>query len=124
MKCATLAEAATTSSPLFFPSSVSSSRCAFVVLLMSFYWLLELLPLPATALLPVFLFPVLGVLPTSAASESYFSEVNMLMLGGIIVAVAVEEVGMHRRIALRVMLAVGTGKRRLLIGTYRIDELT
>ena len=69
-----------------------------------------------TALLPVVLLPALGVLSTATVSQCYFKEVNMLMLGGLVVAIAIEEVQLHRRIALKIMLAVGTGRRRLLFG--------
>ena len=75
---------------------------------MAAYWLLELLPLAVTALIPVVLFPLLGVLSTAQVTVCYFKEVNMLMVGGLIVAIAIEEVGLHRRIALKIMLLVGT----------------
>ena len=90
--------------PSFSPEG---ARCAFTVLLMSVYWLAELLPLPVTALLPVILFPMLGVLSTGQVTVCYFKEVNMLMVGGLIVAIAIEEVRLHRRIAIKIMLTVG-----------------
>lgn len=83
------------------------ARCAYVVVTMAIYWLLELLPLPVTALVPVVLFPFLGVLGTTDVCLCYFEPVNMLMVGGLIVAIAIEECGLHRRIALKIMLSVG-----------------
>ncbi|TRY78487.1 hypothetical protein TCAL_06174 [Tigriopus californicus] len=92
------------------------ARCAYVVVTMAIYWLLELLPLPVTALVPVVMFPFLGVLGTTDVCLCYFEPVNMLMVGGLIVAIAIEECGLHRRIALKIMLSVGTGPRALLYG--------
>jgi len=46
-------------------------KCAFVVLLMSFYWMLELLPLAATSVIPVILCPMLGLLSTNDVSMMY-----------------------------------------------------
>lgn len=92
------------------------ARCAYVVVTMAIYWLLELLPLPVTALVPVVLFPFLGVLGTTDVCLCYFEPVNMLMVGGLIVAIAIEECGLHRRIALKIMLSVGTSPRALLYG--------
>ncbi len=75
---------------------------------MAVFWLLELLPLPVTSLLPVVLFPMLGVLSTAKVTVCYFKEVNMMMLGGLLVAIAIEESGLHRRIAIKTMLLAGS----------------
>ena len=81
-----------------FPSL--HSRCLYVVLVMAVYWSTELLPLPVTSLLPVILFPLLGVMDTNTTAMVYMKGVQMMYLGSLMVALAVEESGLHRRIAL------------------------
>lgn len=54
----------------------------YVMLLMAIFWCLEILPLEATALLPVVLFPMMKVMPTSEVTPYYMKEKCMLFLGG------------------------------------------
>ncbi|KAK8767056.1 hypothetical protein V5799_006168 [Amblyomma americanum] len=107
--------------PLFFLPLVlyidaKESRCAYVVCLMSSFWMTNAVPLPVTALLPVVLFPLLGVLPTDEACYPYLQETNMLFIGSLIMAMAIEHCNVHKRIALRVMLCVGTNPRWIMLG--------
>lgn len=102
-------------SPLLFVDA-SSARCGFVVLLMAVYWTMELLPLPVTSLLPVVLFPLLGVLDTNSTAMVYMKGVQMMYLGSLMVALAVEESGLHRRLALKAITLAGTSPARLMLG--------
>ncbi|KAL3258951.1 hypothetical protein MRX96_016619 [Rhipicephalus microplus] len=83
---------------------------------MSTFWMTNAVPLPVTALLPVVLFPLLGVLPTDEACYPYLQETNMLFIGSLIMAMAIEHCNVHKRIALRVMLCVGTNPRWIMLG--------
>jgi solute carrier family 13 (sodium-dependent dicarboxylate transporter), member 2/3/5 len=83
-------------------------RTAAVGLLMAVWWISEAIPIPATALLPVALFPMLGVSPVEAAAAPYANPVIFLFLGGFLIAQAMQRWNLHRRIALGVIGAVGT----------------
>lgn len=68
----------------------------------------QALPLPITSLLPIVAFPLLGILNTSQVCMNYFSETVVMFIGGLMVGLAVEYCNLHKRIALRVLLSVGT----------------
>lgn len=91
-------------------------RAAAVAVLMAFWWMTEALPIPATALLPLVLFPALGVLPMAQTSAPYANELIYLYMGGFLLAVTMERWNLHKRIALRIMSWVGTSPDRLVLG--------
>lgn len=94
----------------------AAQKTAAVAAFMAVWWMTEALPLPATALLPLVLFPALGILAPAGAAAPYANPVIFLFLGGFVLALAVERWGLHRRIALGVVGVVGTGPRRLIGG--------
>ncbi|XP_025089959.1 solute carrier family 13 member 5-like [Pomacea canaliculata] len=104
--------------PLPLPLLVDSSetRCAYVVIAMAILWVTEAIPIPVTALLPVILFPVMGVLTAVDVANSYMGNTSLLFIGGLMVAIAVEESGLHRRIALGVMRFVGSDPKWVMMG--------
>lgn len=73
-------------------------RAAVVTLSMAIFWLGGVLPMAVTALIPLAAFPLLGVLPIGEAAAPYADPLIFLMLGGFVLAHAMEEVGIHRRI--------------------------
>ena len=105
-------------SPLLFSGGIgtmpqSAARMAGSVLLLAVYWASETLPLPVTALLPLVLFPMLGIVRNGDVAKNYFKDTNVLFIGSLMLAAAIEASGLHRRIALRVLLLVGTHERKL-----------
>jgi len=95
---------------------VEGWRTAAVAVLMAVWWMTEAIPIPATALLPLALFPTLGVLGAAEASAPYANELIFLFMGGFFLAVTMERWGLHKRIALRIMSWVGTSPNRLVLG--------
>ncbi|KHN74532.1 Sodium-dependent high-affinity dicarboxylate transporter 3 [Toxocara canis] len=113
--------------PIFLaPCLISSDpkyRCAFCVSLMAVYWICEVIPLPATALLPVVLFPMTGILDAATVAKEFLNDTNFLFIGGLIVAVAVEKCSLHERVALRVVTLVGSQPRWIMFGFMSVTAL-
>lgn len=91
-------------------------RAAGVGLLMASWWMTEALPIAATSLVPLALFPLVGVAPIQDAATPYANPIIFLFLGGFLLAKGLERWALHRRIALAVIAAVGTEPRRIVLG--------
>ena len=91
-------------------------RVAAVAALLAVFWLTEAIPVAATALLPIVLFPVLGVSEVAAATAPYANPIVFLFLGGFLIALGIERWNLHRRIALNVLLSVGPREDLQILG--------
>ena len=80
------------------------------------WWVAEAVPLGVTSVLPLVLFPTLGVADVSATAAPYGSKFVFLFLGGFLIALALERWNLHRRFALHILVAAGGHPRRLLAG--------
>ncbi len=95
-------------------SSVSSM--AAIAAMMSIFWVTEAIPLAVTALLPLVFFPVCGVASSKITATYYMNSTVFLLLGGFLIALAMEQWGLHKRLAIWVLLKLGTRPLLLLLG--------
>ncbi len=98
------------------PSRPEITYTLAVALLMALWWVTEIIPLPVTSLLPVVLFPILGVMNGKAVAANYFNDIIFLFLGGFLFALAMQKWNLHRRIALKLLLLIGNSPARILLG--------
>jgi len=80
------------------------------------WWVAECMPIAATSLLPLLLLPVSGVLSSEQTAGTYMDRFIILMMAGFMAALALERWGLHRRLALWVLLRIGASPRRLVLG--------
>ena len=81
------------------------------------WWIFEPIPIPATSLLPLALFPAVGVLTPTEVGAAYGSPLVLLLMGGFILSTAMERSGAHRRVALTMVnLFGGSSSKRLVFG--------
>lgn len=98
------------------PENPLVGKMAAVALLMAIWWISDALPLAATSLLPLILFPILGILPGKETAPVYVNHVIFLFIGGFLIALAMERWELHRRIALAIVCLVGSAPSRLVLG--------
>lgn len=87
-----------------------------LTLLMAVWWSTEAIPIPATALLPILLIPLLDIDTLQRATAPYANPTIFLFLGGFVIGLAMERWNLHRRIALGTLLAVGSQPSRQIAG--------
>lgn len=83
---------------------------------MIIWWITEAAPIPVTALLPLLLFPFLGVMKMSEAAAPYANPVIFLFMGGFLIAMALEKHRLHERIALNLIRLTGTSGNGIILG--------
>jgi sodium-dependent dicarboxylate transporter 2/3/5 len=98
------------------PGNPLATRMAAVAVWMAVWWLTEVVHLAVTALLPVILMPVLGIADSKTTAFQYMDPIIFLFIGGFIIAFAIERWNLHQRIALKILMLVGTSPSRILFG--------
>jgi sodium-dependent dicarboxylate transporter 2/3/5 len=86
-----------------------------LMVLMATWWMTQALPLTATALLPFLVFPMFGIMSANETAAAYYSPILFLVLGGAIIALAIERTGLHRRLALAIIGHGGKTPASLLL---------
>jgi len=89
---------------------------AGVGMLMAVWWVTQVLPLPVTSLLPIILFPLIGISSVREATVPYVNPVIFLLLGGFIIATALQRWQLHRRLALTILHLVGSHPHAIVGG--------
>jgi len=89
---------------------------AAVAILMSVFWITEAIPLAATALIPLAVYPLMGISSSQAVAGQYMNSTVFLLIGGFMIALAMERWNLHKRIALRVLCFFGVRPKMLLLG--------
>lgn len=80
------------------------------------WWITEAIPIPATSLLPIVLLPLTGAIEMGQVTSAYGDGTIFLFMGGFILALAMEKWGLHKRIALSIILLIGTSTKRIILG--------
>lgn len=96
--------------------SPAAWKTAAVGVLMACWWITEAIPIAATALIPLVLFPVLGIQSIGDTAAPYANPLIFLFMGGFLIAVGMQRWELHRRIALSIVQRVGTRPHRVVIG--------
>ncbi|ELT93587.1 hypothetical protein CAPTEDRAFT_180677 [Capitella teleta] len=102
--------------PLPFTIPGPEAKCGYALLLLATYWCTEAIPIAATALMPVFLFPILGLMTVHDVTKEYMKNTIMMFVGGLTVAIALEKINLHKRIALAILRVLGTQPKWLMAG--------
>lgn len=98
------------------PAQPEITTMAAIALLMAVWWITEAVPLAATSLIPLILFPLLNLLPGDEIASAYMNSVIFLFLGGFLLAIAMEKWGLHKRIALRIIMVFGGTPNAIIFG--------
>lgn len=96
--------------------SVMGWRTAGAALLMAIFWICEPIPIPATALLPLILFPALGLGDITQTAAPFANPIIYLFLGGFLIAIAMQRWNLHQRIAINLIGALGAQPRHIILG--------
>lgn len=87
-----------------------------VAALMITWWVTEAMPMPAVALLPLILFPLMGIAKMDEVAAPYANPVIFLFMGGFMIGLAIEKWNLHKRIALSIVKLTGTSGNRIVLG--------
>ncbi len=98
------------------PSNPQVTVMAAIAALMAIWWITEAVPLAVTSLIPLILYPFLGLMKADDIASSYINSIIFLFLGGFMIAIAMERWGLHKRIALKIVIFFGGSPNSIIIG--------
>ncbi|MEM6640298.1 MAG: SLC13 family permease [Pseudomonadota bacterium] len=96
--------------------SFATGATAGLTLWVAIWWVFEALPIPVTSLLPIALFPALGILTPQEVGQSVGSPLILLLMGGFILSRGMQRSGVHKRLAMALLSAFGGGPRAVVFG--------
>ncbi|MCK4840538.1 MAG: DASS family sodium-coupled anion symporter [Methylococcales bacterium] len=99
-----------------FGENEQTNKMAAIAVMMSVFWVTEAIPLAATALLPLTLFPLLGIASSKATASQYMNSTVFLLIGGFMIALAMQKWNLHKRIALNILGVFGAHPFQLILG--------
>ena len=102
----------------FHPSGLNDQSNAVLAatIWIAIWWIFEALPIAVTALLPIVLFPIAGGMDLAQTTASYGHKLIFLIMGGFMIAIAIEKWNLHKRIALNIIYFIGTDLRKIILG--------
>jgi len=98
------------------PSKSHLNIMAAIAVLMAVLWITEAIPLSVTSLIPLIFYPLTGILTADEIAASYINSIIFLFLGGFLIAISMEEWGLHKRIALKLITVFGGSPSSIVIG--------
>ena len=84
------------------------------------WWVLLVVPLGITSLLPIIMFPLLEISTSKSITSTYFNSISWLLIGAFIVDFGIEKVELHKRVALKIVLKMGTSPRMLMLSVMLV----
>jgi sodium-dependent dicarboxylate transporter 2/3/5 len=99
-----------------FSLNPDASKAVAVGILMIIWWITEAMPMPAVALVPLVLLPLLNISSIEEVAKSYSNPVVFLFMGGFMIGLAIEKWNLHKRIALQIVSRTGTSGDRIILG--------
>lgn len=99
-----------------FNVDANANKVMAVAALIISLWISEAMPMPAVALLPLVLFPILNIASLETTASSFSNPVIFLFMGGFLIGLAIEKWNLHRRIALNIVRVTGTSGDRIILG--------
>jgi sodium-dependent dicarboxylate transporter 2/3/5 len=98
------------------PGHPEITQTAIIAILMATWWITEAIPLAVTALIPLVLFPLMGIMDGKDVSTEYVNHIIFIFIGGFLVALAMERWNLHKRMALKMLKAFGVHPKFILLG--------
>ena len=95
---------------------VKAAKVLAIAFIVIFLWITEAIPMAASALLPLILFPLLNIMPVKEVAKSYGDPIIFLFMGGFFLGLAIEKWNLHKRIALNIVRLSGTNGNSIILG--------
>lgn len=96
--------------------SPEADKVIGIALWMVLWWITEVVSIAITALIPLTFYPLLGIMPIKEVAVNYGHPIIFLFFGGFVLALALEKVNLHRRVALSIIKLTGTSPNKIILG--------